>query len=255
MKILFVSDLHYFHPWFDWLRNDAPDRDVLVIAGDLLNQNHPTPHHRQVEWASAWIQQLAGPLCISSGNHDRTWDSRANQWNPASWLRQVERADFWACGDVAVIDGISLQTTEYRASIPDEAADILITHSPPHGSTVSRSEDGWDGGEPDLTELIKDRSPKMLLCGHQHLPNQWFSRLGDTLCINPGMQLGARVPNHIMIDTENASVSRYVFDELSPDVQILDGSHDTCGQLLENMKFERAETARRQPLTIAAARS
>ena len=36
MRLLAVADLHYSLPQFDWVLEVAPDFDVVVLAGDLL---------------------------------------------------------------------------------------------------------------------------------------------------------------------------------------------------------------------------
>ena len=39
MRILVVSDLHYTLKQLDWVTAVAPDYDLVVIAGDLLDMS------------------------------------------------------------------------------------------------------------------------------------------------------------------------------------------------------------------------
>lgn len=222
MKILFVSDLHYFHPWFEWVLKEVPAYDLLVLGGDLLDHNDPTPRARQVESVSAWIREIRGPICISSGNHDRRWDSRQNRWLPAHWLTRLSRDDLRAGGAVAVFDGLSILTTEYREPLEDPSAAVWITHNPPADSGVGRSADGWDGGDVGLGESLRVHRPALLLCGHVHEPMRWHDLVGDTLCINVGMNRHARVPNHVLLDTEAGTAERYSETDRMPRLEKLD---------------------------------
>jgi Icc-related predicted phosphoesterase len=46
MKLLITADLHFRFHWFRWLIEQAPDFDLVCIAGDLLDM-FPFGCHKQ----------------------------------------------------------------------------------------------------------------------------------------------------------------------------------------------------------------
>jgi predicted phosphodiesterase len=53
MRCLFVADLHYSLPQFDWLLRSAAGYDLVVLAGDALDVGSIAIGHRR--WLSANI--------------------------------------------------------------------------------------------------------------------------------------------------------------------------------------------------------
>ena len=50
MRLLAVADLHYSLPQFDWVLEVAPDFDVVVLAGDLLELSLDRRSARPEPW-------------------------------------------------------------------------------------------------------------------------------------------------------------------------------------------------------------
>jgi Icc-related predicted phosphoesterase len=80
-----------------------------------------------------------------------------------------------------------------------------VYHSPPAGTRLC-----FDGRRsfPDeaLAGWIEQHQPSLVLCGHIHQApwvdgGGWHDRLGDTVVVNPGKQIGA-APPHVWIDTD-----------------------------------------------------
>jgi Icc-related predicted phosphoesterase len=69
----------------------------------------------------------------------------------------------------------------------------------------------------ELAAWIETHQPDVVLCGHIHQApwidgGSWQARLGRTLVINPGRQVGP-VPPHVTIDTDAGTVEWFgVFD-------------------------------------------
>ncbi len=207
MKILLVSDLHYTQQWFEWLLSSAPDHDLLVVAGDLLDQNHPAHHTRQTERVITWLHSLRKPTCICGGNHDREWNLRTNRWEPASWLRQLRCSPLWSNQRIFQFSGLSFLPIDYQEPVPEAEAEIWISHLPPANTPVSTCPAGLDVGNALIARSLQQpHHPKVLLCGHQHTPQSWHTRFHQTCCLNPGMQADAHSPNHILIDTNGGMV-------------------------------------------------
>ncbi|MDP0500279.1 MAG: metallophosphoesterase family protein [Verrucomicrobiota bacterium JB022] len=206
MRILFVTDLHYQQPWFDWIRDQAPEHDLLCLGGDLLDQNHPAPHHKQVDCVGQWLHELTQPTYLCSGNHDRPWDSARSRWLPADWLHALGDVHLWAHASIVPCGDLRLLIGHYHEPLPHGEADIWLVHTPPAGSSVSRPAHGRDMGDRRLAIELHQRRPALVLCGHQHRPAYWYARLGPTLCVNPGLNWGAPFPNHVVVDTSTGLV-------------------------------------------------
>ena len=74
VPILLASDLHYALKQFDWILDQAPEFDVVVLAGDLLDLAGRVDLAGQVVVLSAYVRRLAEvtTVIVSSGNHDLT---------------------------------------------------------------------------------------------------------------------------------------------------------------------------------------
>ena len=72
MRLLAVADLHYSLPQFDWVLEVAPDFDVVVLAGDLLELSSIVDRRAQAVVIRKYFERLRAVtrLVICSGNHD-----------------------------------------------------------------------------------------------------------------------------------------------------------------------------------------
>lgn len=244
MKIIFASDLHFNKDKYNWFINDAPHSDLLVLGGDLLDQNHPAPQSRQVEWVSNWINNYPRQLCVCSGNHDRTWNSRTGAWEPATWLWELNTDKHRTRSGIVEINNVSILTCNFQEPIPHGNASIWISHYPPAGTAVALSSYNHADGDESLTRHIKQRKPKLLLCGHQHSPIHWHANLHQTLCINPGFSNDCEMPNYVSIDTDKATAHWRTNTRMSLylegiDTPIIQGSSNQFRNINPLKKHER----------------
>jgi len=222
MRILVVSDLHYTLKQFDWVASAAPDYDLVVIAGDLLDMSSLVAADAQIAMVLEYLARVAATtsLVVCSGNHDLD-DTNELDERAAVWLER-------AAGIGAVADGARLETDDLLltvcaywdgprsrervgeqlavdAHLVDGRRWIWAYHAPPTDSPTS-----WTGtryyGDDALNAWIDRYSPDIVLCGHVHAspflqPGGWHDRIGSTLVLNGGMQLGP-VPTHIELDTD-----------------------------------------------------
>jgi predicted MPP superfamily phosphohydrolase len=74
MRLILTADLHYRLHWFRWLIEQAPDFDLVCIAGDLLDMFRSETRMEQAREVRSLIRELADrvPVAICSGNHDNT---------------------------------------------------------------------------------------------------------------------------------------------------------------------------------------
>jgi len=72
MRLLLTTDLHYRIHWFRWLIEQAPDFDLVCIAGDLLDMFNPETRLEQARQVRTLIRELADivPVAVCSGNDD-----------------------------------------------------------------------------------------------------------------------------------------------------------------------------------------
>jgi Icc-related predicted phosphoesterase len=72
MKLLVTADLHFRLQWFRWLIEQAPDFDLICIAGDLLDMFRSETRMEQACGIRTLVKELADlvPVAVCSGNHD-----------------------------------------------------------------------------------------------------------------------------------------------------------------------------------------
>jgi Icc-related predicted phosphoesterase len=215
MTILHVTDFHFNKRWFDWLLHRAPAHDLVAMSGDLLDLAAATPQRRQIAWVSDWLNDFPRPIAVCSGNHDLEWDSEAEHWKPAYWLRDIVNPCVWTDGHRIVLNGVSFLTIGATTRPKGGHADVWVVHAPPSGTLVATRSTGVDAGDADLVCTTRRYGPRLLLSGHVHAPRHWREQRGDTLLLNPGRTVDAPFPNHILVETERTS-SRFVAARCEP---------------------------------------
>ncbi len=72
MKLLLTADLHYRLHWFRWLIEQAPELDLICMAGDLLDMFRSESRVEQAREIRTLVKELADvvPVAVCSGNHD-----------------------------------------------------------------------------------------------------------------------------------------------------------------------------------------
>jgi Icc-related predicted phosphoesterase len=205
MTILHVTDFHFNKRWFDWLLHHAPAHDLVVMSGDMLDLSVATPHRRQIEWVSDWLNDFPRPISVCSGNHDLEWDCAAERWTPAYWLREIVNPHVWTDGQRVELDGLSVLNIGATTRPKGGAADIWVVHAPPSKTLVATRSNGADAGDVDLVSAIHRHAPRVVLSGHVHAPLHWREHRGRTLFLNPGHNPGAAFPNHILVRTDPLS--------------------------------------------------
>jgi Icc-related predicted phosphoesterase len=221
MRLLLVSDLHYGLRQYDWVAESAPDFDVVVIAGDMLDLRSVVPIPAQTVAIAAQLARIGarGTLAAASGNHDL--DDRDDAGEKAAvWLQGSRSTQVHVDGDSLVVGSTLLTICPWwdGPTGRKELEDRLVTesqldketwawvyHAPPAGSRLS-----WDGrreyGDDVLSGWIERFEPDFVFAGHIHqspfMPDGgWAERVGSTWVFNPGRQPGP-VPAHIVLDLE-----------------------------------------------------
>ena len=221
MRLLAVADLHYSLPQFDWVLEVAPDFDVVVLAGDLLELSSIVDRRAQAVVIRKYFDRLRAVtrLVICSGNHDLDSPSESGE-KVAKWLGLLPTtgsspmaSPFSSTGSSSPSahggTGRSRGPASRRSSPKPRKTErklwIWIHHAPPDKSPTS-----WGGaryfGDTELAQWIVEYKPDIVLSGHVHQSpfvkdGSWVDRIGPTWVFNAGQQFGAP-PTHIIIDTE-----------------------------------------------------
>lgn len=105
MRCLFVADLHYSLPQFDWLLQVAPRHDLVVFAGDALDISSMVDYRAQTLVVRKYLQRVAGltRLMFCTGNHDL--DARDETGEKiCRWVADIRALDIAGDGDSIVVD-------------------------------------------------------------------------------------------------------------------------------------------------------
>ncbi|HTL87500.1 MAG TPA: metallophosphoesterase [Acidimicrobiia bacterium] len=222
MRILVVSDLHYALKQFDWVLRVAPEYDVVVIAGDLLDIRSAVEPDAQIAVVLEYLKRMATTTTVvaCSGNHDLNARNDLDE-RTAAWLEDARIAGVF-------VDGSRIETADVLITVcpwwdgprtrdrvdaalgsdaarRDDRMWIWVYHAPPDQSPTS-----WTGsrhyGDTDLNAWIDAHRPDLVLCGHVHESpfiegGDWADRVGPAWVVNAGRQPGP-VPCHIDIDTD-----------------------------------------------------
>jgi Icc-related predicted phosphoesterase len=220
MRCLVVGDLHYSLPQYDWVVQEAPRFDLVIIAGDHLDLSSPVDGRAQTVVIQKYLELLSTKVKVvtCSGNHDL--DSRNEEGEKtASWIAGVSRSGVSTDGETIAFDGKMISICAWwdgpkarerieaqlkRDAERREGPWIWVHHAPAANSPTS-----WGGsrshGDDVLTAWIDQHQPDMVLSGHIHQApfvnaGSWVDRIGKTLVFNMGQHLGAPPP-HIVFDT------------------------------------------------------
>ncbi|MHB2167884.1 metallophosphoesterase family protein [Alsobacter sp. R-9] len=221
MRCLFVADLHYSLPQFDWLLHAASGYDLVVLAGDALDVGSIVDFRAQTLVVTKYLQRIAGVtrLVVCSGNHDL--DARGDDGEKyPRWIAELRGLGIGADGDTLEIDDALITVCAWwdgplarERLLAQIAADagrrqgrrwIWIHHAPPKNSPTS-----WSGsrtmGDGDVEQWIAQYEPDIVVAGHIHQSpfvreGSWADRIGKTWVFNAGHQFGAP-PAQVALDT------------------------------------------------------
>jgi Icc-related predicted phosphoesterase len=189
-KILAFSDLHCDLAGAEQLVARSEEVDVVLGVGDFASV------HRQLEETVEALGAIKKPSVVVCGNNETATALReacAKSWPTAKVLHgegvEIEGVRFWGIGG-----GIpttpwdwSYDLTEDEARLmledcPDGA--VLLTHSPPFGHVDGSRGDHY--GSKAIAELIEEKKPKLVVCGHIHECWTQESKVGETRIMNLG---------------------------------------------------------------------
>lgn len=219
LKVLFVADLHYNLRQFDWVTAHAPEYDVAIIGGDLLDLSSPLDPDVQIAIIEKYLDRIRQKtrLLVSSGNHDGDSRNEADE-SVAEWLATARVEGLYIDGESVTVEDTLFTicpwwdgpvTREKLAALLERAAHgctgrwIWIHHAPPNDSPTSWAGKKF-GGDDFLRTWIEQYQPDIVLSGHIHnapfyANGAWADRIGRTWVFNPGRQIGAQ-PTYLRLD-------------------------------------------------------
>ncbi len=221
MRLLCTSDLHYRLPQLDWLVEQAPDFDVVVMPGDHLQVVGSAPLEVQVVVVSKYLERLAERTVVlaSSGNHDLDGPGSHGE-QVAGWIRRVQVDRLYVDGDSVDLAGVRFTVCPWwdgpltrdlvEVQLESAAVDrperwVWVYHSPPAGTRLCTT-GTREFPDHELAGWIDRWKPDIVICGHIHQApwvegGGWVDRRGSTWVFNAGHQAGP-IPAHILIDLE-----------------------------------------------------
>lgn len=226
MKILHLSDLHAVERFYTWAADEVrrTHYDALVVSGDLLDMLNLPFIRSQIKLVTAWAAELPSdlPTFLVSGNHDKIVDNHFLK--DARWLLPLRRKNLFVDGESVEIGGFCFECVGW-GHVPiaeTKLPTIVVCHRPPSPALTGIDSLGIDLGDPELSHniLTADNStPTLVLCGHVHLPRRWYN-FGAINSLNPGAELKAEFPNHIVIDTDSGTAMRVTGDSRRQTVKL-----------------------------------
>lgn len=221
MRLLCTSDLHYRLPQLDWLVEQAPDFDVVVMPGDHLQVVGSAPLEVQVVVVSKYLERLAERTVVlaSSGNHDLDGPGTHGE-QVAGWMHRVQVDRLYVDGDSVDLAGVRFTVCPWwdgpltrdlvEVQLESAAVDrperwVWVYHSPPAGTRLCTT-GTREFPDHELAGWIDRWQPDIVICGHIHQApwvegGGWVDRRGSTWVFNAGNQPGP-IPAHILIDLE-----------------------------------------------------
>ncbi|WP_172300382.1 metallophosphoesterase family protein [Pseudoruegeria sp. HB172150] len=199
MRILAFSDLHLGRSRAAALVEASAEADLVIGAGDFCNMR------RGLEEAMALLGRIAAPMVVVPGNAESAEELRTAAHEGTRVLH----------GDGCEIDGLKLFGLGYGVPVTPfgdwscdlsefdaatllsrcDAADILITHSPPKG-IADQTSGGQSVGSTAIRDAIERMQPQLAVCGHIHDSWGHEGAIGKTRVVNLGPS-----PNWFEVET------------------------------------------------------
>ncbi|BAM70968.1 phosphoesterase [Methanothermobacter sp. CaT2] len=195
MKILAVSDLHGSN--IPELHRFIMDNrvDLIVVAGDIT-------HFGPAELVEELLNDLAShniPVVAVPGNCDPHGAVTKIENSKAVNIhgRSINIKDIAICGlggsnPTPFNTPLELEEDEIKAELDDLMEKsgegdvlILVTHAPPHGTSLDRIPSGDNVGSRGVRDVIERHQPCLNICGHIH-ESPGVDRIGETIVVNPG---------------------------------------------------------------------
>jgi Icc-related predicted phosphoesterase len=185
VRLLAFSDVHRDLRQAARLAERARDVDVVLAAGDFASV------HRGLDELIDMLVVIETPTVVVPGNNETEEALReaCAGWAAATVLHgegtEVDGVPFYGLGAGVPTTpwDWSFDLTEQEAAAKLAACPagaVLVSHSPPKGCL----DEGL--GSDAVLEAIRDKRPRLVVCGHIHECNGQEATLGETRVVNAG---------------------------------------------------------------------
>lgn len=192
MMLLLFSDVHTDLEACRSLVARSADADVVVCAGDLAAMREG------LQPVVDTLSDIEIPSVLVAGNGESADELTAAcdgaGWESAHVLHgsgvEIDGVAFWGIGGGIPItpfgpwswDFSEDEARELLADCPEGG--VLVSHSPPYGYVdVSRGE---HLGSRAVLEVVEEKQPRLVVCGHIHSCWEQESTIGDSRVVNAG---------------------------------------------------------------------
>ncbi|MCQ2592588.1 MAG: metallophosphoesterase family protein [Treponema sp.] len=200
MKFLVLSDLHAENAQLDKLDEQFSKADGVLFAGDFAACFKPDTGKAALEKLTSKHESIYAVLgncdnedfleeldnqdvCVEKTMvfHDGVGIAGAGGGTKFTGKTEFERDEEEIISDFDIVGNAAEQSGD--ADLWKSM--ILISHNPPKGEVVDAVNADLHAGSQMLTDLIKEKQPLAVICGHIH-EGVGIEKIGNTVVINPG---------------------------------------------------------------------
>lgn len=221
IKILPISDLHGKHnEIFEYILDniDVVDYDIVTASGDLWEGTSNTP---RTDWIN-FQKIIKKPIILIQGNHDYFSSDMFDKCDNIHLLHN----------ESIIINGVKIFGTPYTTNFMDwnwmssedklfemwnklvpNDTDVLLSHGPPYGFCDNCNQSAYGNtkysklGSKALLEILLDKSPKYLFCGHIHTGDRFKqvengTKIYNVSCLDEAYQFQGFNPPPKVVELE-----------------------------------------------------
>ncbi|UCC91346.1 MAG: metallophosphoesterase [Candidatus Aenigmatarchaeota archaeon] len=201
LKILVIADIHgefeKFSEVMDSLKEN--DFDLVICPGDFTDMHNIPEGYSQVDISELVLQKilsLGKPVLCIPGNHEPydildVFDEY--DVNLHGRVRKFKGIEFIGFGGAATPFNTKFEPTEeeIKEALEKKVKNvkgkfILVTHNPPFGTNLDKTETGEHVGSKVIREFIKNNKPLLAISAHIHEAGG-TDKLNGTALFYPGV--------------------------------------------------------------------
>ncbi len=200
-KIMVVADIHGEFEKFSKIvdKTKEHDFDLVICPGDFTDVFNTPEGYSQVDITELILQKLLSfgkPVFCVPGNHD-PYDTLdlLDEYNVNihGRVKKLKGLEFVGFGGAATPFNTKFEPTEeeIKETLDKGVNDIkgkfiLVTHNPPFGTNLDKTETGEHVGSKTIREFIEKNKPLLAISAHIHEAGG-IDKLGETTLFYPGV--------------------------------------------------------------------
>ncbi len=195
MRALVLSDIHGDTEALDRILHRESDVDLVLVLGDLTDAGLDDPAGTAGD-VIGLLDQHGVFVKAVPGNMDdeavlkQLIDHRMNLHKQLFSMDSYEFVGFG--GGSTPFDTPFEPDDDERGDVLAQLLDrtqadhrVIVSHQPPHGTRIDRTEDGTQAGSERLRALLEEEAVDAVFSGHIH-EARGTDELGGALLVNPG---------------------------------------------------------------------